>query len=232
MTIKDSCFIVAVVDSVDKFNNVFLEFNNHKYDIIEMRLDLLTESLIKKNLNILAQFKFPIIATFRHHSEGGNLKVDEKTRIEYLSLVLPYIKYLDIEIYKLKTILPLLSELNKFNIQLINSYHNFDKTPSIKKLEKVINQSLLFCELENIKNLVIKIATKFNKPTDINNLLKCLRICRKKNIPISVMGMGEYGKASRLYLAKSGSILNYCYLGEESSVKGQWSSDVFYSLIN
>ena len=41
--------------------------------------------------------------------------------------------------------------------------------------------------------------------------------------PLSVMGMGPLGKASRLLFARAGSLLNYGYLGEPQ-VSGQWSA--------
>ena len=35
------------------------------------------------------------------------------------------------------------------------------------------------------------------------------------------MGMGEFGKVSRLALASAGSVLNYGYLGD-AQLPGQW----------
>jgi 3-dehydroquinate dehydratase-1 len=42
-------------------------------------------------------------------------------------------------------------------------------------------------------------------------------------LPLSVMGMGAYGKVSRLLLARAGSVLNYGYL-DEPQVSGQWEA--------
>jgi 3-dehydroquinate dehydratase-1 len=38
---------------------------------------------------------------------------------------------------------------------------------------------------------------------------------------LSVMGMGPWGRVSRLVLAKSGSLLNYGFIGT-SNAPGQW----------
>jgi len=43
----------------------------------------------------------------------------------------------------------------------------------------------------------------------------------KGALPLSVMGMGTYGKVSRLVLAQAGSCLNYGYLGA-ANASGQW----------
>jgi len=37
-----------------------------------------------------------------------------------------------------------------------------------------------------------------------------------------VMGMGDFGKISRLTLGKSGSVLNYGYL-DKPQIAGQWA---------
>ena len=37
------------------------------------------------------------------------------------------------------------------------------------------------------------------------------------------MGMGEFGRVSRLALAKAGSVLNYGYL-DEPNAPGQWEA--------
>jgi 3-dehydroquinate dehydratase-1 len=53
----------------------------------------------------------------------------------------------------------------------------------------------------------------------VNTLARFL--LRHPGVPISVMGMGEYGKLSRLLLARAGSVLNYGYL-DVVQVPGQW----------
>ena len=44
---------------------------------------------------------------------------------------------------------------------------------------------------------------------------------RSGGLPLAVMGMGAFGKVSRLALGKSGSVLNYGYL-DKPQVSGQW----------
>ncbi len=46
---------------------------------------------------------------------------------------------------------------------------------------------------------------------------------KKQPLPLSVMGMGRFGKISRLLLAQAGSILNYGYL-DRPNASGQWEA--------
>ena len=65
----------------------------------------------------------------------------------------------------------------------------------------------------------MKIATTLRGPGDLARLLQLLE--SMKRLPLSIMGMGALGRASRLVLAKCGSVLNYAHLGE-SNAPGQW----------
>ena len=47
-------------------------------------------------------------------------------------------------------------------------------------------------------------------------------------MPLSVMGMGRFGKISRLLLAQAGSVLNYGYL-DRPNASGQWEARLLKS---
>ena len=52
----------------------------------------------------------------------------------------------------------------------------------------------------------------------------CSRFSAKKQpLPLSVMGMGRFGKISRLLFAQAGSVLNYGYL-DRPNASGQWEA--------
>ncbi len=59
-------------------------------------------------------------------------------------------------------------------------------------------------------------------PADVARLLE---FQSRQKMPLSVMGMGKYGKVSRLLFAQAGSVLNYGYLGS-AQVAGQWPAVV------
>jgi 3-dehydroquinate dehydratase-1 len=67
---------------------------------------------------------------------------------------------------------------------------------------------------------IFKVATMTRAAGDLAILIEFLADA-KGNLPLAVMGMGAYGKISRLVLARAGSCLNYGYLGTPNA-SGQW----------
>jgi 3-dehydroquinate dehydratase-1 len=65
----------------------------------------------------------------------------------------------------------------------------------------------------------VKIATYLNTQDDLIRLMKLAG--QTHRLRISVMGMGPWGRVSRLVLAKCGSLLNYGFIGV-SNAPGQW----------
>ena len=69
----------------------------------------------------------------------------------------------------------------------------------------------------------MKVAARTNSLKDLATLIGLLE--KQGNPQLSVMGMGPYGKISRLLFARAGSVLNYGYL-EQPQVPGQWEATV------
>ena len=65
----------------------------------------------------------------------------------------------------------------------------------------------------------VKLATFINSTTDLTRLITLTS--EPQRLRLSCMGMGPWGRVSRLVLAKCGSLLNYGYIGE-SNAPGQW----------
>ena len=68
---------------------------------------------------------------------------------------------------------------------------------------------------------IFKLAAMAQKPADLTTLLSFLTGAKAGNL--SVMGMGAFGKISRLLFARAGSLLNYGYL-DQAQVPGQWEA--------
>ena len=75
---------------------------------------------------------------------------------------------------------------------------------------------------------IVKIATTTNHFKDIANLMNLFDLFESR--PLSVMGMGRLGMASRLLAAQCGSVLNYAAL-ESASVPGQWKLNDFKKIL-
>ena len=68
---------------------------------------------------------------------------------------------------------------------------------------------------------IFKIAALAANPSDVATLLALL--AKPAPIPLSVMGMGRFGRVSRLLFAQAGSVLNYGYL-DKPNASGQWEA--------
>ncbi len=97
---------------------------------------------------------------------------------------------------------------------VILSHHDFKRTPRPEKLRDLARRA------RDAGADMFKVATMTEKPRDLATLIEFLAN-EKKVLPLAVMGMGTYGKVSRLVLAQAGSCLNYGYLGTPNA-SGQW----------
>ena len=181
-----------------------------KIQFIEIGLDELENQNIKKIKEAVNPYK----AIFAYRKKINFQKI--KNLIEQKA------EYLDIDIKNKKII----SKLNvqghfskKPKINIIISYHDYQKTPFPEKLEKIAEQCY------KLGADIVKIAAMVNEKKDIETLLVFLKNYRKKypKRKIIVHGMGKKAKKSRIHAAKGGSYIFYAALNEKlKTAKGQW----------
>ena len=182
-------------------------------DFIEVRLDYLKKPdaspLLKNRLR-------PLIATLRRSDEGGRFKGDEKKRIGLLrDLVDQHVEYVDAELRSDKTLLLDLIR-NKRKTRVILSYHDFDETPSMKKLEDIFDRMMEF------RPSVIKIATMARSWEDNLKVMSLIPYAVKNNQSIVAFCMGDIGRMSRIFSPLMGAAWTYAALSEkQASAPGQ-----------
>ncbi len=179
-------------------------------DWVEIRLDQLP--VIPKPSDIRA-IQAPKILTARDASEGGARKW---TRQERLTVLLPLLKEasaVDVEYSLQKDCGELLSRMQELNVSAIFSFHDFQGTPPTSRLLRLRDSAA------KAGAHVFKAATSLQKPSDLIPLVQLLE--KDSPIPVAAMGMGPLGRASRLFLAASGSVLNYGWL-HRPQVPGQY----------
>jgi len=181
-------------------------------DYLELRLDLIALPLSEVSA-LAAQLSLPLLITARHPDEGGQGHLTLTQRLELLEAVLPHATLVDIELRSAPEMLSFMRKAQAQKVGLIGSFHDFLSTPSVEAMLGAIEFGYQ-CRVD-----VVKLATKLNGGEDLGRLLQVLT--QEKRLSLSVMGMGELGRISRLTLAKCGSVLNYGYLGE-SNAPGQW----------
>lgn len=188
-------------------------------DVVEVRVDSLPTPPEAVHLAALPK---PVILTVRRFDEGGSRPLDDGQRAALYLELLCGAAAIDLEVASLRSgdLQPVLKAARKKKVPVIASFHDFSTTPSLARLKGVVARA------REAGADVVKVATKTEKPEDVAVLLTLLG---QAEGPVSVMGMGTLGRASRLLLAKAGSVLNYAWL-HQPQVPGQWSARDFCKL--
>ena len=181
-------------------------------DIIELRLDLLSQSDPLETLKAVRKATAkPIIATARHRSEGGRFQGSEEQRSELLIRAAAYADYVDVE---------LLAEIRDAVISRISkpaivSYHDFKAMPDDTELAGI------FSRMKEAGAAIAKIAVT---PQEKKDNLSILQFLLDADTPLCMIAMGDLGRHMRVVAPLYGSALTYAYVGE-SVAPGQMSLD-------
>ncbi|MBI5223762.1 type I 3-dehydroquinate dehydratase [Candidatus Micrarchaeota archaeon] len=127
-----------------------------------------------------------LIATCR-----ASQKRNEAKRVELLlEAIASGANYVDVEIETQEEHRKrIVEEAKKKKCQVIVSYHNYEKTPSVQELEKIIETGFVF------DADIVKVACKSNSEEDNQRLLNLLKTSGRR---LLVIGMGEIGKKTRI----------------------------------
>jgi 3-dehydroquinate dehydratase-1 len=203
--------IVAVIASLPDFEEI-RNLSAAHFDLCELRIDLLYRASV--DLKAYAgNIPCPKIATVRDPNEGGANVLSEKTRLELYQHWLPLCDLIDVELRSLSRFSSLVEQADSLDKGVIVSFHDFEKTPSLGELQEKLDQ----CRLK--KNQLFKVASNVARWSDVETLIQLLQ--QNPESRIAAMGMGEFGKLSRLVLPRLGSCLVY---GSVSGAvaSGQW----------
>jgi 3-dehydroquinate dehydratase-1 len=178
-------------------------------DLIELRIDAFSSP--QKIAPSELRSRVPLILTIRDIREGGAIRLSPTERREIFGRLLPVASMIDLELRAIRSFSEIIGMARQQQIGVIGSFHNFRRTPSLAQLRMLLRQAA-GCDL-------LKIAVRTDRPRDLSVLLQFLE--RHSQVPLAVMGMGRFGKISRLLCAHAGSVLNYGYL-DRPQVEGQW----------
>ena len=181
-------------------------------DFFELRVDHFADNP-RPLLRAIPRLAAPAIATVRHPLEGGAGHLSLARRRELYAPFLPCVAFIDIELRSVGHLAATIAEARKHDTQIILSAHFFKTTPGLSRLESL--RDLAFAAGADI----FKVATLTRTLPDVLTLATLL--ARSPRRALSVMGMGDFGKLSRVLLASAGSVLNYGYL-DAAQVPGQW----------
>jgi 3-dehydroquinate dehydratase-1 len=180
-------------------------------DIVELRLDLIGEGLVK------LETELPVLLTVRSKAEGGQWTGSEQERLATYRQFLPHVAAVDIELNSTiaQDVCSLARDAGKASII---SFHDFSATPNLEALQAIVAQG------QKIGSIV-KIVTLANTERDVEILRTLLS---QRSSPLCVMGMGQHAAMTRVEFPKLGSCLTYGYLDKPLAL-GQTSAAELFS---
>jgi len=176
-------------ETITETLNLIEEVENLKADFIEVRLDRLKNH--HKLADISKHTKTPLIATNRSVECHGKFVGSEIERQKILlNAAKNGFEYIDIELTssKLKDVV---ENIHHMNAKPIISFHDFERTPSLAKLNEVLKKEIA-SDAE-----VCKIITTAKRVEDNITVLNFLAKT-SKNAKMVCFSMGKAGKSSRL----------------------------------
>ena len=192
-----------------------IETANNKADIIELRLDFISDVTESTLEELLEKCKKPVIVTFREKNFGATVEATERMFILQKAIELGA-DFIDLDF---ETDHDFVKETakSKGGTKRILSYHNFNATPSLPDLLKKAESMLSLCQPD-----VLKLVTFANSESDNDTILGLIHALKKTDKKVIAFCMGPKGIRSRKECIKLGGFLTFASLGEGSeSAEGQ-----------
>jgi 3-dehydroquinate dehydratase I len=183
-------------------------------DLFELRLDGLVGATDELR-NAIPKLRVPFIVTARSAAEGGANNLSLARRRKLLLCFLPGAAYVDVELRSAPALSAVLKSTRARKVRLILSLHDLKTTPTPNALSAAARLA------HSLGADIFKLVTRTDRLDQLNRLLEFLE-SGSAPVPISAMGIGKLGRASRARLAQAGSVLNYAHLGR-ATIEGQWS---------
>ena len=182
-------------------------------DLIEIRLDSLKKH--DKLIDITQSSNLPFVATNKstknHGSFSGN---EEDCQRVLMNAARNGFQYVDVDLYTPNT-KEIIDNLREVGVKPIVSFHDFNKTPIMSKLNEVLEQEI------EAGAAVCKIVTTANHIEDNLATLNLVSAASKKT-KIVCFAIGELGKPSRLLSPVFGAFFTFASIDEKrKTAKGQ-----------
>lgn len=175
-------------------------------DVVELRVDQYSSFETSYVLQQVRRFSnFPSIATIRTEREGGGWNLSDEKRLQLFNDILPYVDCIDIELSSKAILKDVISSAHAANKLVLISYHDFDKMPTIEKLEHIIKEAKI-CGAD-----IVKMAGLALSREDVQTLAQFTLAHANENI--ITIAMGAEGTISRVLFPILGSLLTYAYIG-------------------
>lgn len=191
-------------------------------NLFEVRLDRFANNLTEVRAAI-PRLPAPLIITARHPVEGGTNNLSVTKRRALLTEFVPHARYVDVELRSVLPLRPVLQTAAKNNVGTIISFHDFETMPRPAQLERVVAQGYL------LGAAFVKVAVRTDTKIQLDRLLDFFEQHRVHRETVT-MGIGKFGRAARVELARRGCPLNYGHLGT-AAAPGQLSIEELRQII-
>lgn len=160
----------------------------------------------------------PLIITVRDVAEGGAVALSKARRKELFSAFMNVAAFIDVELRGAASFASTIAEAREGGVGVIISDHHFRAMPTATRLRERLQRALSFGPD------IVKVAATASSAQDLLTLLTAMTLV-PEGVQASFMGMGTFGKVSRLVFAAAGSVINYGYL-DKPQVPGQWQAQI------
>ncbi len=182
-------------------------------DLIEVRADGLSECSPENVHGLLSDLKkttqAKIILTVRKKGEGGLFEGTEEERKSVILGSLHLADIIDIEL-KCEIRDDIVSKARANKVEVIVSYHDFEKTPGAREITDIITKE------KKAGADYAKVAFKANTLHDVLELLGVTEKLSQKMRVIAI-SMGELGRISRIAAPVFGSVVTYAATGAKTA---------------
>ena len=129
---------VTIAEKTPKKIDLILKKALKKSDYAELRFDFLKPIQVPDALELVKKNLRRCVCTLRPSSEGGKFQGKEKERISILKLIAEYHPFLlDVEFSTLRKNKSLHNYVKRTKTDILVSWHDFKKTPSVSALKKI-----------------------------------------------------------------------------------------------
>ncbi len=195
----------TVEDCIKVIKGIDVGMIEHRIDFMEGTYDM---NSLKK---IYTAAKVPVIATNRSIPEGGHYQGGEEDRINVLiDAIDAGCNYIDVELETADIFRErLMAKAKDAGCKVIISMHDFEKTPSLNYLIKVMHKE------RDLGADVGKVVTTANTQEDCDNIMKLYD--HAFGFPLVAFTMGDIGKMTRAYALIKGAPFTYVSMNEASA---------------
>jgi 3-dehydroquinate dehydratase type I len=204
---------IPIVETTEEKALIAIQEANQWADLVELRVDYIK----RVNLPALIESRWkPFIVTNRRKQEGGKYKGDERKRLSVLQEAIELRSdYIDVELATERSSLRGLIK-NKGKTQVILSFHHFQRTPSLKELQRLCSQMI------ELGADVVKIVPFARTWEDNLRILSLISYAKERRQKIVAFCMGEKGKISRIFSPFLGAAWVFASLNRsKASAPGQ-----------